>query len=191
MPDSAWYLQPERWWGGRVGREAVKQERCGSRWPRCQLPALPPGCDVMIGGWGSSLGATDPVAHNAECHPWCCRVPPPMVLHRMTSLVLHQKLLRISQIIWNTHHILCTERFLYLFHPTIYANRLCSISINTISSTTDYLVTAWIDRLSCHKYLATDFPQNAVPEFHFGFSYHLKFKVCVLIVHVIIAIWLI
>ena len=112
-----------------------------------------------------------------QCHPWCCRVPPPMVLHRMTSLVLHQKLLRIAQTLWSNHHIIYTECFLYLFHPTIYANRLCSISINTISSTTDYLVTACLDRLSCHKYLTTDFPQNfVVPEFHFGLSYRVSQK---------------
>ena len=126
----------------------------------------------------------------ARCYRSCCtqcRVPP-LVLQSSTThgiaqddlpLVLHQKLLRIAQIIWNTHHILCTERFLYLFHPTIYANRLCSISINTISSTTDYLylVTACLDRLSCHKYLTTDFPQNFVdPEFHFGLSYRVSQK---------------
>ena len=183
MPDSAWYLQPEGWRGGEGG------SKTGALWismAKMSVASSPP--RLRSHDRRMRQLARCYLSCCTQYHPWCCRVSPPMVLHRMTSLVLHQKLLRIAQIIWNTHHILCTERFLYLFHPTIYANRLCSISINMISSTTDYFVTACLDRLSCHKYFATDFPQNAVPEFHFGLSYHLKFKVCVLIEHLIITI---
>ena len=169
MPDSAWYLQPERWGGGGEGGS-----KTGALWismAKMSVASSPP--RLRCHDRRMRQLARCYLACCTQCHPWCCRVPPPMVLHRMAPLILHQKLLRIAQTLWNTHHILCTERFLYLFHPTTDANR----SINTISSTTDHLVTACLDRLSCHKYLTTDFPQNFVdPEFHFGLSYRVSQK---------------
>ena len=171
MPDSAWYLQPERWRAGEGG------SKTGALWismAKMSVASSPP-----------RLRSHDRrMRQLARCYLSCCTVPPLVLQSSTTHGIAQDDLPGIAPKV--IAH--CTERSLYLLHPTIYANRLCSISINMISSTTDYLVTVCLDRLSCHKYFATDFPQNAVPEFHFGLSYHLKFKVCVLIVHLIITI---
>ena len=128
----------------------------------------------------------------ARCYLSCCTMPPLVLQSSTTHGIAQDDLPGIAPKVIAD----CTNSMEYspyslhrMFPLSLPSHNICKqivFNINKHDFQHNGLLSHCLDRLSCHKYLTTDFPQNFVdPEFHFGLSYHLKFKVCVLIVHLI------
>ena len=129
MPDSAWYLQPERWRGGEGG------SKTGALWismAKMSVASSPP--RLRSHDRRMRQLARCYLSCCTQCHPWCCRVPPPMVLHRMTSP-------------WYCTKSYCGLHKLYGILTIFFAQ-----NVSSISSIPQYMQTA------CVQYQSTLFP---------------------------------